>query len=510
MHKIFTKVIAAVASAVIAIGYAGTLAGAPVNAITAINYEDYYADYTEINYVSHLGSDVRLYIDGDSIGVESSSVTNVGISLREDGSNRPVSSQSRSSEFSYSPAGDMQTGKIYSLDFSFTADGISQDHASLYIALKEDGNLTFVKSLIYDFNVERTSEWWTDEQSLQECLQPQNDVECDDPMVIAWAQLITQGCTNDWEKAYAIYQYLIDEFAYDNVQLEDESISYQDDALRLLRRKITICEGYGNTFTALCRAVGVPACVSFGIGGDPVEFTHDTAIINNEWPNHAWAAVCLGGNWYSVDPTWDCGAYYEGNSFYGGRWEAARPTFDWYLVPLEDFSMSHKICDADTTHGIETTGSCGDNSTYEITRDGTITFYGTGEICLPEGVNGFRNVAFAPDSNITSIGRECFIDCDIITSVILPDTVVRIEPLAFNTCEDLEYVYLPDGLLFIGQEAFDYCDELAYIYVPDSVTTIDTYAFDDCQRLIISVPAHLRGFEDGNYLDPARIIVRES
>ncbi len=157
---------------------------------------------------------------------------------------------------------------------------------------------------------------------------------------------------------------------------------------------------------------------------------------------------------------------------------------------------------------MEETGSCGSNATYEISRDGTLTIYGSGEIKMPEGCNGFTKVVFDPDSNITSIGEDCFIDCDLLTMVILPDTVTKINDGAFYTCEDLEYVYIPEGVTYIGQEAFDFCDELAYIRVPDSCNEIGSWAFDDCGRLYLSIPSDLEGFNSGYYLDPMYIEVR--
>lgn len=499
------KLLAVCVVAILATGYFSGYVSNPV--LADVNYDEYLADYTEINYVSHEGNPIKLYVSGTSVGVQSTCISSGKLVVRKNNSFSNVGTSEGSGSFTLDLKGKLSTSEIYTLKFTFTADGTEQTHEDLYIGLDSNGDVRFIKSLVYDYNVERCSEWWTDEQSLNECLQPQNDIECDNPLVIAYAEEITKGCTNDWEKAEAIYQHVIN-FAYDDIQIVDESMVYQDDVLSLLRRRIAICEGLGNTFVALCRASGIPACVCFGIGTESSDLISDESYLETEDPNHAWAAVFLGGTWYSVDPTWDISFYYEGTSFWNGEWEDVTPTLDWFLVPLEDFSMTHKICDADTTHSIEQEGSCGESSSYKITRDGTITFYGSGEIKLPAGVNGFRYVEFDPDSNITSIGEECFIDCDIITSIILPDSVTRIEDFAFNTCEDLEYIYLPEGLTYIGQEAFDYCDELAYVYVPDSVQRIAPYAFDDCSRLIISIPSHLEGFEFQNYVGPAKIIVR--
>ncbi|MBP5261127.1 MAG: leucine-rich repeat protein [Clostridiales bacterium] len=468
------------------------------------------ADYTSFSFVCKDGDPITLSLSGGSLNLQSTCATSIEMLVKNLGTGNIVAHKNTMEHsFSLDVNTNTEASAVYYVDLTYTAEGVRYQFQDIYLMKQSNGNLVFVKSPVYDFNVERCSEMWTDDVSLQECLQPQNDVECDDPYVIKMSNEICAGCTTDWEKTYAIYTYIISEFAYDDVQIEDTSYSYQDDAVSLLRRKIAICEGMGNTFTALCRAQGVPAVVEFGVSENFSDFVNLSAKRDNEWPNHAWAAVCLDGTWYFVDPTFDNSSHYSGTAYNSGSVEHGRHYYNYYLLPLEIFSMDHKICDADTVHGIESTGLCGDHATYSISRDGTITISGSGEIILPSGVNGFSKVVFEEGSNITSIGRRCFIDCDLITQVILPDTVTRIEDEAFNTCEDLEYIYLPEGLTFIGQEAFDICDELAYVYVPDSVEEMSVYAFDDCPRLIISVPAHLEGFEAENYVQPHRIIVRD-
>ena len=475
----------------------------------ALNIQDYYADYTDIMFRSKTGGEIKLYISGTEVGVQTSCGSGMIINVADDRrSIVATSGGGLSGSFSFEVADSLETNGLYYMMFVVTADGIQLRYDDIAITKKDDGNLAFVESTCYDFNVERCSELWTDDQSLQECLQPQNDVNCDSPIVIETAERLTQHCSDDWSKVYAIYDYMVNEFAYDYIQINDSYTGYQDDAATLILRKVAICEGLGNTFTALCRAADVPAAVSFGIGGDADELVMADDYIDDEGPNHAWAVVCIDGTWYHMDPTWDCGNAYNGDAHDSGTRTEGDASYNWYLLPLEYFSLSHKICDADTIHGIESSGSAGDNATYQISRDGTITISGSGTLELPYGCNGFRNVVFDENCTIDTIGERCFVDCDIITHVVLPDTVTRIEDYGFNTCEDLEYIYLPEGLQYIGYCAFDYCDELAYVYIPDSVTYVDSWAFDDCPRAIISVP-HGIDLEEGDYyIAPYRIIER--
>ncbi|SMC68766.1 Transglutaminase-like superfamily protein [Oscillospiraceae bacterium] len=501
------KVVAAACAAVVSFTGMSFIKEDDVRADVTV--DQLYADYTEVHFVSKSGGAIDFGVDGTQIYIDTDCANDIELIIVDE-NNRPVlQGMTADGSCQFDVASSLVTDTIYYVVFYYTAEGIDYMQWDIYITKRGDGTLAMLKSLCYDFNVERCSELWTDATSLEECLQPQNDVDCDDPEVIAIAEEITRGCTTDWEKSYAIYTFIVENFYYDFIQVEDRYTVYQDDAAALLRRRIAVCEGFGNTFVSLCRAVGVPAAVSFGIGASAPDMLHNNDMIDDESPNHAWACVCLDGTWYHVDPTWDMGNAYEGSSYDSGTATEGEYTYNYYLLPVEIFSMTHKICDADTIHGIECSGSCGDNATYTISRDAVITISGSGEVVLPYGVNGFRFVEFAEGSNITSIGDCCFQDCDALEYVILPDTVTRLERGAFITCEDLEYIYLPEGLQYIGPSAFCYCDQLSYVYVPDSVTEIGDYAFDDCPWLVISVNnSQASGLTSDYDVDPLEIITR--
>ncbi len=463
------------------------------------------ADFTSYQIVTYKGDTITVGVDGSCFTVVSDAVSDFTVTLKDAVSYSRVKEISlEDGETSADFADYAEEDTLYYVSVRYTLDGTDFDSANNYVFM-EDGKLNFYKSLVYDFNVDRCSELLTDDESLKEDLMPQNDIECDSPILKSYSDEICEGATDDWNKVFKIYTYITRVMSYDDVQVSDSSVVYQDGCVCLLRRGVAICEGFGNVFTALCRAQGIPATVEFGIGMVDYDEITDESIETNESPDHAWAAVCLGNKWFFVDPTFDIGSYYEGDSWDSGHVEYSTPGYNYYLLPLEAFSYDHKICDADTVHGIEESGSCGDYATYDISRDGTLTIHGRGEIKLPYGCNGFSKVVFASDSDITAIGEECFSDCDLITSVVIPDTVTEIDNSAFNTCEDLEYVYLPEGLTTISKQAFDYCDELAYVRVPDSVTDLGQWAFDDCPRLYISVPSSLDGFDSNYDIEPMHI-----
>ena len=508
---ILNIILSAVLAACMFINYTGAgIADVSVNAASVTAQKCEAADYDTIKLTTVKGNKIEVKVDGPNLIFASSCAKSIALEVDAFESGKRIAIEHQSSgDVKMNIASKMSTKEVYQAIIQYSADGVNYTQENILLMKTGKNKIAFVKSPVYDFSKKRCSEMWTDKQSLEECLKPQNDIECDSPYIINLSNEICEGLTSDWDKAYALYTYVVSELYYDDIQLEDEHYAYQDDAVSVLRRKIAICEGFSNAYVALCRAQGIPAVVEFGTTEMFSDYVLKTEVRDDEWPNHAWAAVCLGGEWLFVDPTFDDNNKYTGNDRVSGQMKKARHSSNYYLIPLEILCVEHKMLDADTVHGIEDKGSCGDNATYTISRDGVLTIYGSGEISLPDGVNGFSKVVFDKDSNITAIGKDCFVDCDLITEVILPDTVTKISQSGFSTCEDLEYVYLPEGLKTIGREAFDICDELAYVYIPDSVTSISMYAFDDCPRLIISIPRSLEGYDKDNYVPSYKVIVRD-
>ena len=87
-----------------------------------------------------------------------------------------------------------------------------------------------------------------------------------------------------------------------------------------------------------------------------------------------------------------------------------------------------------------------------------------------------------PDS-VTSIGDLAFLDCDSLSSVTIPDSVTSIGDHAFQACVNLSSVTIGNGVTSIGDYAFQQCDNLTGITIPDSVTNIGNDAFQACDNL---------------------------
>ena len=142
-------------------------------------------------------------------------------------------------------------------------------------------------------------------------------------------------------------------------------------------------------------------------------------------------------------------------------------------------------------------GICGDNLTWTLDNEGTLTISGTGAMTdysalpnssIPWASNktAIKNVVI-PDG-VTSIGGGAFSDCSSLTSVTIPDSVTSIGDSAFCFCDGLTSIIIPDSVTSIGEGVFSFCYKLTSITIPDSVTSIGNGAFAQCGLISITIP----------------------
>lgn len=197
---------------------------------------------------------------------------------------------------------------------------------------------------------------------------------------------------------------------------------------------------------------------------------------------------------------------------------------------------------------VPTSGTCGDNLTWTLLEDGTLTISGVGamtdyaslespfrsndkikklvieegitsigenafqlctgltEIHIPEGVTSIGKYAFywcaklssihIPKS-ISSIGGSAFEGCDNLVEVSIPEGVTSIEQYTFSECRKLSSIYIPESVTSIGDRAFAGCHSLKSICIPQSVTSIGIYAFEACNLKEVYIPKGVTIIEDG-------------
>ncbi len=137
-----------------------------------------------------------------------------------------------------------------------------------------------------------------------------------------------------------------------------------------------------------------------------------------------------------------------------------------------------------------TSGECGDNLTWTLDDNGTLTISGTGDMTnwsYPSGppwyssCDSIKNVIIG--NGVKSIGVWAFLWCSSLESVTIGNSVESIGYGAFFDCSSLESVTIPDSVTIIDIYAFYDCSSLTSVVIPNSVTSIRYYAFDGCNSL---------------------------
>ena len=154
---------------------------------------------------------------------------------------------------------------------------------------------------------------------------------------------------------------------------------------------------------------------------------------------------------------------------------------------------------------IVASGTCGDNLTWKLDDEGTLTISGKG--AMTEWVNidsapwktysnTINKVVIQP--GVTSIGKNAFSLCTNLESITIPKSVTSIGWSAFQGCSSLKSITIPEGVTSIEWGAFQGCSSLMSITIPEGVTSIGDSAFEDCRGLTsISLPESV--IKIGNY-----------
>lgn len=131
----------------------------------------------------------------------------------------------------------------------------------------------------------------------------------------------------------------------------------------------------------------------------------------------------------------------------------------------------------------------------ESIEEGAFRFAALTTLDLPQSVtklgfeafldNKFTSVDLTEYPNLTDIGQRVFAQCDLLTSIKLPDNWTSIGKKEFEKCISLTTLDLSGytSLTSIGEYAFWNCTALTTLKLPASLTSIGRFAFSGCTAL---------------------------
>lgn len=126
-------------------------------------------------------------------------------------------------------------------------------------------------------------------------LLPSEQVQSEDPQIVALAEKLLSGVENELDKVKIIHDFVAQQLAYDYASYNDGTYNKKSyDALSVLRSGVSVCAGYANLFAAIGRAAQLRVAVVHGKG-----------VTTRLTGNHAWNEVLINNEWKSVDVTWD-------------------------------------------------------------------------------------------------------------------------------------------------------------------------------------------------------------
>ena len=117
------------------------------------------------------------------------------------------------------------------------------------------------------------------------------------------------------------------------------------------------------------------------------------------------------------------------------------------------------------------------NVTYRVWTFGTDVLDGknaAGAVTIPAAVDGVP---------VTRVQKSAFYQNKKLTSLVLPDGLVKIDAFAFMGCDKLTSVRFPESLKSIGSSAFSHCSNLSDFHVPFGIEEIGGFAFAYCPGL---------------------------
>ena len=118
----------------------------------------------------------------------------------------------------------------------------------------------------------------------------------------------------------------------------------------------------------------------------------------------------------------------------------------------------------------------------------------TGVVNIPEIVTNDGK-----DYTINMIGFGSFAECNMLTNVLIPNSVTIVEDYAFGKDVQLTSVEFPNSIEKLGQGVCNNCTNLSSVHLPSSIKEIPKWAFHGTALKTIEIPYGVQNIDEGAF-----------
>ena len=113
-------------------------------------------------------------------------------------------------------------------------------------------------------------------------------------------------------------------------------------------------------------------------------------------------------------------------------------------------------------------------------------------------MDSWCGIRFGNDNyNPLYYAENLYLNNELVTDLVIPDTVTEIKQYVFYGLNSLTSVVIPNNVTKIGTSAFGYCTSLTNVEIGSGTTTIGANAFSQCNSLLnIDVDENNTAYKD--------------
>ena len=277
----------------------------------------------------------------------------------------------------------------------------------------------------------------------------------------------------DYEKIRGIYDWICSNVTYDYENLHDKNYYLKHSAYAAMINGTAVCQGYAVLFYRLALELGVDCRYITGTGNGGA---------------HAWNIVKLGSLYYNLDATWDQALHEKGQDYAyflrcGANFEDHARDDEYNAAEFyQQYPMSPEDYGTDISWPVS--GTCGDQLTWVLDAQGTLTISGSGNMYdfyaddpqWQQYAFHISKIVVGPE--VQSVGAFAFYYCANLKQVEIQGSTVLCES-SFSCCASLEQVSMPN-VLAISDAVFYGCYALRAVHLPASLQSLGNEVFFDC------------------------------